>query len=169
MDDQPQFRYYKRSDTAESAPWVIWRSAARFAGFERWNGTEWVEDPDVFYKLQGEYDYWDATEEEALQALPVLSARYREGEVRRERENLLKAEQVRVERRIKLEELALAREEGTQLDGLDGSPFPALHLAAIAMHELFLSLTVAGFTDEQALALIGHMVSNSPRSDPKAT
>jgi hypothetical protein len=168
MDDQPEYRYYKRCETAESVPWVVWRSPGRLPIFERWTGEEWVDDPDLFYKLQNEVDYWDATEEEALAALPVINARMRARAAELVQEAHMKEEQVRIERQKELEELALKRSEGIDLEALERSPFPALHQAAIVMHEMFLTFSVAGFTDDQAVALVVKIMFGQTGSDPKA-
>ena len=40
-------------------------------------------------------------------------------------------------------------------------PFPTMSSGAVALHELYISLVAAGFTEHQALILIGVVLSQS--------
>lgn len=54
------------------------------------------------------------------------------------------------------------------MSDLERLPLSTLNTGAIALHELFLSLTGAGFTEEQALDMVVRVMLNLTDTDPKA-
>lgn len=50
------------------------------------------------------------------------------------------------------------------MDGMPTDPVSQLAEAATQMHEMFVSYVNAGFTDQQALYLVGQMVQASMRN-----
>lgn len=49
------------------------------------------------------------------------------------------------------------------VDWISNTPHNKLIAAAVAMHEMFSSLTAAGFTEQQALYLTAQMVTHRPK------
>ncbi len=111
-------------------------------GLEKWQDGKWSQATDLWWQVRQECDYWEIGKEEAMTELEGLSERQR---ISREQRRLDEEEA----RRKILEDRKA--EHGIRIE-LDN--WTAMERAAITLHELFLSLTTAGFTEDQALTLI---------------
>lgn len=109
---------------------------------EAWRDGCWRSATDLWWQVQQECDYWEIRKDEAMIELESLQERQRKF---REQKSLDEEEA----RRKILEEHKTNREGRIELDG-----WTALERAAITLHEMFLNLTVAGFTEDQALTLL---------------
>lgn len=111
-------------------------------GLEKWQDGKWSEATDLWWQVRQETDYWEISKEDAMTELEGLSERQRKFREQRR----LDEEQAR---RMILEERKAERERRIEIDD-----WTVMERAAITLHEMFLSLTTAGFTEDQALTLI---------------
>lgn len=152
MNDELNFKYFKRSVFRGGQALSIVRHLPG-SNYEYWTGTNWKRLCDRLDWIRFEDDYWEIHEHEALEALPRLTVRYEE--IRRERQ----AEIERAERR-KIEDERMNR----TLHSLDGS-WSGLERAAVALHDLYKSLTAAGFSDEQAIKIVSQVLATTSKGD----
>lgn len=143
MDHKPRYRYYKRCETRDGTASMILREpTVNPLGLEAWEDGCWRSATDLWWQVRQECDYWDISEGEAMTELEGLQERQTKFREQRRRDE----EEAR--RKI-LEERKAERARRHELDD-----WTALERAAITLHEMFLSLTAAGFTEDQALTLI---------------
>lgn len=148
------YRYYKRSEERNSEAWMILReSLDNPFDLECWRVDHWESAIDLWWQTRQEYDYWDINKGEAMREIPRLSERQRASQEAREREMAEAREKILKDRQAE-------RERRNELDD-----WTRLERAAIALHEMFTTLSTAGFSEEQALKLVSQILTQTSGQD----
>ena len=156
-DTKPTYLYMKRAPERDADAWVVFRE---YRGdhyiFQKWQVDCWEDGMDSWWYTRQEYDYWDITEEEAMEEIAKITARQQEFIERKRREDAEAMQQILAER---------AAERAARQERDDWS---ALETAAIAVHEMFVALCDAGFTEDQAISLVAKTMIKQSTGDDEA-
>ena len=121
--------------------------------FQRWNSNKWVDARDRYLRITRDATCDEVSAERAQQVLNELT-----------KHQLVKegckfdtaGDQVSLKDHTTNTESPLEVETNSITDG-----FSALATSAIAMHEIFLGLVSAGFTEDQALKIITGIIRSN--------
>lgn len=149
MEQDSENKFWVRYDIEGNVA-VLYKLSFPGCFFQRWDTNKWVDASDRYLRITRDAACDEVSAEFAQQALINLTEHQL---INESYESDIAGYQDSFKDHITATEPSLEIETESITDG-----FSALTTSAIAMHEVFLGLMSAGFTEDQALKLITGMI-----------